>query len=173
MNEQHRRAHLRLGQVIRPGEQARVGDDAGRGCCASQPHVQGHHGALAEAHEDEPVRREAIAGELGVEKTVEHRLGRCHPAPILAGITQREREPLQAAVHAGDGLGSIGGHERGIGQPLPPAVAQSDEIVAVGAVAVQQHHQRGRRAPRRLQPRPIELSGHGRDKSSCSTCWRE
>ena len=93
------------------------------------PDVQGHHAALAEADENEPVRPQAIARELGVEKAVERRPGGRHPAPVLAGIAQGEREPLQAAVHAGDRLRRIGGDERRIGerrrQPSPSAIRSS------------------------------------------------
>ena len=160
VDEQHRRARLRLAEVLRPRQQARVGDDAGGRRRAPQPHVQGHHAALAEAHQNEPVRRQAIARELGVEKAVERRLGGRHPAPVLARIAQGEREPLQPAVHAGDRLGRIGRDERRIGQRAPPAVAERDQVVAVGAVAVQQHHQRRGPAAARLDPRSVEGFGH-------------
>ena len=44
-------------------------------------------------------------------------------------------------------------------QPLPGA-ADLDEVVTVGAVAVQEHHQLARRSRARLEPRTVELSGH-------------
>ena len=103
--------------------------------------------------------REAVARQLGIEKAVERRPGGLDAAPVFAGIAQRQREPLQGAVHAGDRLRRIGRHERRVGQPLPPAVAERNEVIAIGAVAVQQHHQGGGLAPARLQPRSVELSG--------------
>ena len=125
-----------------------------------RPDVQRHHGALAEADEHETVRRQPVAGELPVEKAVERGTGRNHAAPILAGIAHGEPEPLQRAGHAGDRLRRIGRDERRTRERAPPFVAQRDQIVAVGAVAVQQHDQGRCRAPARLAPRPVQLFQH-------------
>ena len=148
-----------LGEVLGPGQQARVADDGGRGSAAAQADVQGEHGALAEAGEHEALGAEAIAGELGIEEAVERRPGRHHAAPALVRVAEGEGEPLQCAHHAGDGLRRIGGDEHGLRQPAAPAVGQRDEVVPVGAVAVQQHHQRRGAAPG-LDARSVKLLGH-------------
>ena len=65
--------------------------------------------------------------------------------------------PLGAPPH---GSGRVRRHEGRLRQELLPGAADVDEIVAVGAVAMQEHHKLLRRSGARRQPRTIEFSGH-------------
>ena len=51
--------------------------------------------------------------------------------------------------------------ERGVGQQALPGAADLDQVVAVGAIAVQEHHQPLGLSARRLEPRTIEFNSHG------------
>jgi len=103
--------------------------------------MQGHHGALAETDKHEAVGGKPIAREFIIDEAIDGRLSRHHAAPVFAGIAHRQRKPLQAAVHAGDGLGCVGCNKNSLRQPAPPTVAERNQVVAVGAVPMQQHHQ--------------------------------
>ena len=75
-------------------------------------------------------------------------------APALVGITHGEGKPLPAHRRHGAALGRIGRHKIGVGQQSPPLTADLDQVGAVGAIAVQEHHQLARRAAcARLEPR--------------------
>ena len=64
------------------------------------------------------------------------------PRQYSVGIAQGEGEPLQAARHAGNVSGALGATNAALGSCRAPALGQPDQVIAVGAVAVQQHHQR-------------------------------
>ena len=62
-----------------------------------------------------------------------------HAAPALVRIAEGEGEPLPAHRLAGHELGRVRGDEGGVGQPALPLPADLDQVVAVGAVAVEEH----------------------------------
>src|SRR5262249_7074177 len=114
---------------------------------APQADVQRHHGALTEADEGQPLRTEPKAGKLAVKKALHYRPGGFHAARVFLPIAPRQGEPLEAAEHAGDRLRRVGGEEGRVGQPLLPAGGQLDEILAVGAIPMQQDYQRSGSTP--------------------------
>ena len=100
--------------------------------------MERHHGALAEADQREVEAGKLMPRQLGVEKSVEARPRRFDAAPALVRIAEGEAEPLPAHGSAGAGLGRMGRHEGRVGQPALPLPPDLDQIVAVGAVAVQE-----------------------------------
>src|SRR5262245_761934 len=100
--------------------------------------MQRHHGALAEADESEPVARQLQTGELGVDESVQYRGGNTGAARGLLGIDAGERKPLIAGT--GDALGCMGRHEGSARKRLLPMRGQANQIIAVRAVAMAEHH---------------------------------
>ena len=129
---------------------------------AAQPHMQRHHGALAEADQRERRGRKVAARELGIEERFEHRRGLVDAEPALVGIAEGEREPLPADRRLAARLRRMRRHEGGLRQQRLPGAADLDEVVAVGAIAVQEHHQLARAVPER---------GSSRGPSSSAAIW--
>src|SRR5262249_51843955 len=123
-----------------------------------EPYMQRHHRALAEADERERRGREIAALELGVEEGRKH--GRClvDAGPAFIGIAEGEREPLSARRRLAAGLRGMRGDEGRLRQQPLPRAADIDEVIAVGAVAVQEHDELARRTRARLEPRTVALS---------------
>src|SRR5207245_204588 len=96
--------------------------------------------------------------ELGVEEAGEDGRRFVDAVPAFIGITEGEWEPLPADRRLSAGLRRMRGDERGLWQEVLPGAADIDEVIAVGAIAVQEHDElaRGRRA--RLEARAVELS---------------
>ena len=105
---------------------------------AAQADVQRHHGALAEADQGELRRRQLVAREFRVEEGVEARTGQVDAAPALVRVAEGEGEPLPAHRRHPAGLGRMRGDEGGVREPALPLPADLDQVVAVGAVAVQE-----------------------------------
>ena len=122
--------------------------------------MQRHHGALAEADQRQRRGRQVAALELGVEEAVEHRRRLVDADPALVGIAEGERKPLPAHRRLAARLRRVRRDEGGLRQQPLPGAADLDQVVAVGAVAVQEHDQLARRARARLEPRTVELTGH-------------
>ena len=51
-------------------------------------------------------------------------------------------------------------HEGGLRQQLLPGATDLDEVVAVGAIAMQENDKLSRRAGAWIEPRTVEFSGH-------------
>ena len=145
-------------QMLGAGQQARIADDAGRRGRAPQSHVQGHHGALAEADQHQPVGAKADNGRA--------RASRKRSSAGWAATTPRQYSLGSRSVRAnhcrppympGIVSGALGATNDGIGQPAPPAVGERDQVVAVGAIAVQQHHQAVGARPRGSRRGPSSL----------------
>ena len=128
--------------------------------------MQRHHRSLAEADESEARIVEAEPRQFGVEKGVERRPRRDDAAPALVlaarvvGREDIEREPLPARRRAGAALGRVRRNESGVGQQLPPLPAELDEVVAVGAVAVQEHDQPLGGSGLGIEARAGQFGGH-------------
>ena len=128
--------------------------------------MQRHHRPLAEADQSEARIVEAEPGEFGVEKGVERRPRRNDAAPALiraarvVGREDVEPEPLPARRRAGAALGRVRRNESGVGQQFPPLPAEFDEVVAVGAIAVQEHDQPLGGGGLGIEARAGQFSGH-------------
>ena len=58
--------------------------------------------------------------------------------PALLGVAEGEREPLASDRRLGAGLGRMRRDERGLRQDRLPLLAERDQVVAVGTVAVKE-----------------------------------
>ncbi len=101
-----------------------------------------------------------MAIKLGIEKSVEQRRRLVDAHPALVGIAESERKPLPADRRLSARLRRMRRDEGGLRQVLLPGAADVDEIVAVGAVAVQKDDELSRGAGARIKPRTVKLSGH-------------
>ena len=126
---------------------------------AAQRDVQRHHGALREADQRELAVAEPVARELGVEAGVEHRRARPHAGQQRRRAAVAQREPLPAEGRHVAGLGRVGRDEGGLRQMLGERRGELDQVRAVGADAMQQHHELARR--RRPPRRPARSGEHG------------
>ena len=164
VNEQDRRLGRHLApEAVRPlsllqHDHAREADDRGRRPSPSQSDMEGHHRALAEPDESQPGCRKIEARELCLEEAVETGPGRVDAAPALVGIPEGEGEPFPPAGRRAAGLRCVRRHEGGVRQPGLPLAADLDEIVAVGAVAVEEHDELARPAGGRGETGSCELS---------------
>ena len=87
--------------------------------------------------------------QFGIEIGVEQRPRRLHALLHLMRIDARDGKPLIAGP-AGNAGRRIGRCESDGGKQGPPMLRQADQVLAVGAVAMHQHHQmRGGSAGRR------------------------
>ena len=115
---------------------------------AAQPDMQRHHGALAEADQRQRRRRQVAASELGVEEALEHRRRLADAGPALVGIAKGERETIAGRSAPGRTAPARAARRRRPRAAVLPGAADLDQVVAVGAVAVQEHDQLARRAER-------------------------
>ena len=107
-------------------------------------------------------------GKLGIDEAFQHRRRLVDADPAFIGIAEGEGEPLPPDRRLPARLGRMRRDERRLRQQLLPHPANLDEVVAVGAVAVQKHDQLARRSRQRRKPRTIKLSGHS---PSCRLAW--
>ena len=77
-------------------QHAGIADDRGGRDRATQPDVQRHHRALAEADERERRRRQLAAGEFGVEELLEHGRRLVGADPAFVRIAEGQLEPFPA-----------------------------------------------------------------------------
>ncbi len=124
----------------------------------AQAHVQRQHRSLAEADERQRRGRKIAPLEFGVEEAHEERRGFVNAVPAFIGIAEGEREPLPADRRLAAGLRRVRGHEGGLRQESLPGATDIDEVVAVGAIAVQEHDELARGRSARFEARTIELS---------------
>jgi hypothetical protein len=142
MDQQHRRLRPDLRrQRLGRGQHAGEADDAGQRPGAAQPDMQRHHGALAEADHDglrfvEPILRHRVVEELLGEGR-----GRAHARRRDLGIEARDAEPLEAHRIALARVRRVGRVEHRVGHQRRQHGREADQVVAVGAVAVQQDHE--------------------------------
>ena len=111
--------------------------------------MQRHHRALAETDQREsanrrgrgapaPRRGRRRAPAAPIDAAVQRSSA---PARIVGRAVALEREPLPAHRRAGAALGRVRRDEGGVRQQRAPLLAELDQILAVGAVAVQEHHE--------------------------------
>jgi len=149
----HKKDSRRRRRVLRQGldcrQRAGIADDRRRRGRALEPDTERHHGALAETHQPERVGAKIEALKLGVEKGFERGRGARHTADHLALIAKGEVEPLPAHRRHAARLRRMGGGEGRMGQERGPFAPQADQVVAVGAIAMEEYDELPRRAPRR------------------------
>jgi hypothetical protein len=119
-----------------------------------------HHGALAEADQRQCAGRQVVAPEFLVNELRQDRrcFGDADPALVLG--LEREREPLPSRPLTAS-FGRVGRNEGGIGQQVLPDAAELDEVITVGAIAMQENDELARRPTgARRQPRAVELCRH-------------
>ena len=82
-----------------------------------------------------------MAGKLGVDEALQHRRRLVDADPAFVWIAEGEREPLPPDRRQPARLGRVRRHERRLRQERLPGAADLDEIVAIGAEAVEKNHQ--------------------------------
>ena len=90
--------------------------------------------------------------------------------PALVRIAERQRKPFAADRRLPARVRRMRRHEGGIRQQTLPGAADVDQVVAVGAIAVQEHDELLGRAGARLEARAVEF-GH-RDSAICGFPFR-
>ena len=147
MDQVHGRPALRLrGQALAAEQSAREAEHAGDGASPPGRDVERGHGALGEADQRQLMIRQAVALELGIEEGVEQRRHSLDPEQQRLRPPVAQREPLAAERRHVAGLGCVGRDERRIRQRFRERRRERDQIVAVGAHAMQQDDQLARRA---------------------------
>ena len=101
-----------------------------------------------------------MAGKLGIEKTLHDRRRLVDPGPALVGIAEGQRKPLLADRRLSARFGRVRRYKSRVRQQLLPSAADLDEVVTVGAVAMQENHKLSRSTGARVEPRPVEFNGH-------------
>src|SRR4029078_3696619 len=93
-----------------------------------------------------------------LEEVFKNRRGLVHSGPALFRVAERKRKPF--ASHGGLSAGprSMWRHERGIGHNDLPCTAGRNQVVAVGAIAVEEDHKLTRASRARLKARSVEFS---------------
>ena len=128
--------------------------------------MQGHHGALAEAHQRDTPGLKPVPFHFGIQKPVKHRDRRREALRHLhfrRAIEPRDRKPLPAGRIRYTGLRRIRRNERGSGQDLRQGPGETNQIAAIGTVAMQQHHERICETRRDARPGPVDpLFSHHR-----------
>ncbi len=167
MHQQDRRRAARgragrgFAEVLRADQHAGIAQDRGRRPLAAKSDMQRHHGALAEADERQLALVEAGAGELAVEERIERRASLGDTAPAFAGVAHRQRKPLSARGGLAAAFGGVGCHEFGVRQPGLPLPSDLDQVVAVGAIAVEEYNDLARVARAGRNARAVD-GGQGR-----------
>ncbi len=95
---------------------------------------------------------------FGVEKGVERGRRRVDANPAFVRIAEGERKPFAPDRRLAARVRRVRRHEGGVRQQALPGPADIDQVVAVGAIAVQEHDQLLGGAGSRLQTWAVEVS---------------
>ena len=121
-----------------------------------------------------PTSASAVGGRLRRPSSASRKRSRTGAA-VLAPVQRSFGSRMASGNHCrpvgacAAGIGRVRRHEGGVRQQRLPGAADIDEVVAVGAIAMQEDDELARGAARlRLQPRTVELSRHWRFPVSCS-----
>ncbi len=139
MHQRHRRLRPR---PVRRDQRTGKCQHAAHLLIERQRHVERHHRALAEAAEDRVARRDPRLRPQIDQEIDDHRPR--HVGALAAKILDRpvaQRKPFEAARIAAALPRRIRRHEQHVGEIVAPLAAETNQIAAVGAIAVQQHHQ--------------------------------
>jgi len=152
MNQQDRRRIGRQRLHLRAARQhAGITDDRSRLHRASQTDMQRHHRTLAEANERQAIGGKFKAREFGIEKVVERGRRGFDSLLHLTGIEPGDCEPLKARRRTSAALRRIRRHESDGRQLALPMRRETDQVVAVGAIAVTEHDEMRRLSALRRQ----------------------
>ncbi len=162
VQQQYRRARLDLrAERFGRGQHAGEADDAGELFGATQSNMQRHHGALGEAQQDRLGLVKAVLRHRVVEEALDEGCRGAHAGRGDRRIEPGDTEPLVAEGIALAGIGRVGRMEHHVGHQRRQHRRKPDQVVAVGAVAMQQHHQMaGLAAALRPVMRAVDLLGH-------------
>ena len=160
----------RFAEMLGTDQEAGKSEDRGRRTPTPEADMQRHHRALAETDQRQFRIVEPKPLEFGVQKGVDRapRLDRAVPAlGASARIVRRpvgEGEPLPAHPRRA-ALGRVWRNEPNLGHERAPLTAELDKVVAVGAVAVQEHNQLAGSAGGRRDSRPVQGGAHAYSRS--------
>jgi hypothetical protein len=145
MDEQDRRPrHGRARQLVSGDQRAGEADDAGDRLRAARRDEERHHRALGEADQRQRRGRQAARLERGVDEGVEDRRGRRDARAHAVRVAVLQAEPLPPVGRHVAGEGRVGRQELGARQQVRPVGRELDQVVAVGAEAMQQDDERAR-----------------------------
>src|SRR5579863_8444710 len=108
--------------------------------------MQRHHGALAKAHQGERAAGQVVALELLVDEALQERGRLVDPEPALVFFPEGQGKPLPAGRRLGATLGRMRRYEGGVRQQVLPGAPELDQVVAVGAVTMEEDDELARRA---------------------------
>ena len=146
VDQEHRRPAHHLGRQMLGAEQrSRVAEDGGQRRRPAKRRVEREHRTLGESDQRELTRAEGGGPEFGVEEGVQHRQARLDPCQQRRRPPIPEREPLPAERRHVAGLRPVGCDEGRVRQALGEHGCEADQVVALGADAVQQDHELARR----------------------------
>ncbi len=138
--QQHGRAAFEFGgDVLGIDQFAGIADHTCNRLCAAQGDVDGHHGALAETDQREVAVIELEAFKFGIEVGVDQLGSAVVTGFELLGPLVHETVPLAAHGVLIAGIRRVGAGETGMGQGRLQSRCQADQVVTVGAPAMQQH----------------------------------
>src|SRR5450759_2531637 len=119
--------------------------------------MQRHHGPLTETDQRQRRWRQLPAREFGVKETIERGRRLVDAGPALARIAERQCKPFAPDRRLAVTVRRVRRHEGGVRQQASPSAADLDQVVAVGAIAVQEHYQLPRLARARLDSWSIKF----------------
>ena len=161
MDQQDRRSVPDFGRdIFGIGHQARVADDPSDRLRPARPNMQRHHRSLAETDQHQRCLAQRMTLKFAVDEVIQRRRGGDSALAHPDRVDRRQRKPLSANRRLAAGIRRVGRNERCIGQHRRPPSADLDQIVAVGAVTVQEDHQAACDTAGRRKPRPVELGRH-------------
>ena len=149
VDEQDRRSRAQFGgKQFRGDQPARKAQDPGHRLRPAQADEQRHDGALREADESQIARREPARLERFVGEGVEDRRRRPHAGELHLRAVILNAVPLIAMGREIARERRVRRQDFGFGEVRRPIGREPDQVVAVGAEAVQQQHEPARLAAR-------------------------
>ena len=152
-----------VGQQFGLQQTTREGDDARHFVFAPGGDVQRHHGALREAEEDDLFRQHVFIHHQRIQKGVQildRSLHAAHAFFFGRAVNPGDREPLEAEGSTGTGFRRIRCYKQRVGQMFAQRIRQAQQIGAIGAIAMQKHHNRAGFARYRLLAAGVEYTSH-------------
>src|SRR6516164_8604078 len=124
--------------------------------------MEGKHRALAEANENELRIIETVTFELGIKECIQYRLRLVQTGPLLSriGIEHVQWKPLPPARGLGARLRRMRRDKSRVRQKILPLLGDSDQIIAIRPIAVQENDELFRRARFRRYARAIDHCRH-------------
>lgn len=118
--------------------------------------MQRHHGALTETNERKAILAKPMTGELLIEKLIEDRRRIDHAFAQPPLVDAGERKPLPPRWCLTGWLWRVRRYKRGVGHQRRPQPSDVDEVVAIGAISVQENDQTFRGTTTGLDPWSVD-----------------